>query len=129
MVDEADLPAGWAVWSEADDTVLAYRPDVFDGEAFPAPCMPTIYVTQGGRDRRPGRSRDPAPGTPWHVTLYLEPEVGRDPDRYDDREAAVAGALDLAERFADGEIDYRALYQVPRPDYLDRLDEVTGRDS
>jgi len=34
--------------------------------------------------------------------------------------------LDLAERFADGEIDYRGAYQVPREGYFDELDELVG---
>jgi hypothetical protein len=123
-----DPPAGWELWSDADRRlVLAYRPDVFDAGDFPAPCLPTIYVTQRERDRRPGLDPDPSPGTPWVVTLYLEPEVNRDPDRYDTRADAFDAALDLAARFADGEVDYRGLYQVPRADYFRKLDELTGR--
>jgi hypothetical protein len=41
--------------------------------------------------------------------------------------AAEAGAADLAERFAGGEVDYRGLYQVPREGYFEKLDELTGR--
>ncbi|MFB6183529.1 MAG: DUF5820 family protein [Haloarculaceae archaeon] len=122
------LPDGWTVWSdESEKCVLAYRPDVFDGQAFPAPCLPTLYLTKGKRRRRPGRRT--RPGDSWFVTLYLEPEVNRDADRYDTREAAVDGAVDLAGRFADGDVAYRDYYQVPRPDYLDRLDELTGRET
>lgn len=127
MTDEAawDLPEGWTVWSDAEGkVVLAYRPDVFDGGKFPPPCLPTIYVTQGRRTRRPGKTRTDAD---WYVTLYLEPEVNRQADRYESEADARAGASELAARFAAGEIDYRGLYQVPRPDYLDRLDELTGR--
>ena len=123
-----DLPEGWRTWSESTDrVVLAYRPDVFDGTEFPPPCLPTLYVTRGGRDRRPGVARDPPPDAPWVVTLYLEPEVSRERDRYDDREAALEGAVALASAFAAGEIDYRGLYQVPRDAYLRRLDDLTGR--
>ncbi|WP_246983237.1 DUF5820 family protein [Halorientalis marina] len=122
-----DLPAGWQVWnSEETRSILAYRPDVFDSESFPAPCLPTIYLSKGRRGRRPGQHR-PAPEDPWYVTLFLEPDVNRDPETFDSREAAVAGVRDLAARFAAGELDYRALYQVPREDYLDELDELTGR--
>lgn len=123
-----DEPAeGWVVWSEeATKVVLAYRPDVFDESAFPAPCLPTIYVTKGTRSRRPGRNQ-PAPDAPWRVTLFLEPEVSRAAETFDARESALAGARDLAGRFARGDIDYRALYQLPREAYLDRLDELTGR--
>jgi hypothetical protein len=126
-MDFADLAAGWEVWSvESTKVVLAYRPDVFDSEAFPPPCLPTIYATKGKRGRRPGRER-PDPDASWYVTLYLEPEVSGDERRYDSREAARDGAAELAARFADGDLDYRSLYQVPRPAYLGRLDELTGR--
>lgn len=125
-----EVPEGWRVWSDAEEKlVLAYRPDVFDGASFPAACLPTIYVTQGRRSRRPGVDRNPAPGTPWYVTLFLEPDVERDATEYDSKAAAVDGARDLARRFAAGEIDYRGLYQVPREDYFAKLDELTGRDS
>ncbi|MFB6143202.1 MAG: DUF5820 family protein [Halorientalis sp.] len=123
-----DLPAGWDVWNEGEtEVVLVYRPDVFDGEDFPAPCIPTLYLTKGKRTRRPGRDR-PAPDDPWYVTLSLEPDVARDAEQYPDRSAAVAGAVDLATRFARGAVDYRALYQVPREEYLDELDRLTGGD-
>lgn len=118
------LGEDWVVWSEErEKVVLAFRPDVFDGGDFPAPCLPTIYLTRGQRDRRPGGRRV---GADWHVTLYLEPDVNRDAESYADREEAVQGALDLADEFASGEVDYRDLYQVPRSEYLDRLDELTG---
>jgi len=116
----------WVVWADGrEKAVLAYRPDVFDSDAFPAPCLPTIYVTKGKRRRLPGKQT--RPDDPWFVTLYLEPEVDRSPDRYESREAAENGAMDLAERFAAGDVDYRDLYQVPREDYLDELDALTGR--
>lgn len=45
---DMELPEGWRVWSESDDRlILAYRPDVFDGAGFAAPCLPTLYVTRG----------------------------------------------------------------------------------
>lgn len=125
MSDE--LPSGWERWSEEPTRlVLVYRPDVFDAGEFPAPCLPTLYVTKGSRDRRPGRP-DPDVADPWHVTLFLEPEIEGVHEVYDDRDAALAGALDLARDFGAGEFDYRSWYQVPRPAYLDRLDELTGR--
>lgn len=121
------LPDGWEVWSdEPRKVVLAYRPDVFDAAAYPPACMPTIYLSKGRRDRRPGRT-EPPPDAPWYVTLYLEPEVGEEREPVGTRGEAEAVATDLARRFADGEVDYRSLYQVPRPAYLDRLDELTGR--
>jgi hypothetical protein len=126
-LDPATLPDGWRVWSDDDQrTVLVYRPDIFDGGAFPAPCLPTLYVTHGQRDRRPGVEREAPPGASWVVTLYLEPDVSAPEERYDTRAAAVAGARELAAQFARGDVDYRDLYQVPREDYFDELDRLTG---
>jgi len=126
-VEFENIAGGWEIWSvEERRAVLAYRPDVFDSDAYPAPCLPTIYVTKGRRGRRPGRPTPP-PDAPWYVTLYLEPEVSDTDKRYESREQAREGALALAERFATGEVEYRALYQVPRPAYLDKLDELTER--
>ena len=127
-VDPEALAEGWRVWSDADNRlVLAYRPDVFDGSDYPPACMPTIYVTHGRRSRRPGTPRNPAPGDPWVVTLFLEPDVKPDPTFFDARADALSAATDLADRFADGGVDYRALYQVPREAYFEALDELTGR--
>jgi hypothetical protein len=132
MLGEADresLADGWRVWSDAEDRlVLAYRPDVFDGVGFDAACLPTLYVTRGRRSRRPGGTRNLPPDAPWVVTLFLEPEVSGPSREFDSPEAAVEGAMELAAEFARGEVDYRSLYQVPRPDYFDRLDELTGRE-
>lgn len=123
------LPDGWTVWHDEPGgrAVLVYRPDVFDADAFPAPCLPTLYLTRGPVDRRrpPG---EPTGDDRWRVTLTLEPEVtlGEQPVR-DDRAAAVEAAVDLAARFAAGELDPRAAYQVPREAYLDRLEALLGR--
>ena len=120
------LAEGWEVWTENEErAVLVFRPDVFDGDAFPAPCMPTIYVTKGKRRRKPGR--DIRPDDPWYVTLFLEPEVNADEESFEAREDAVAAACDVARRIAGGDIDYRELNQVPRETYFERLDELTGR--
>lgn len=128
MTEFDALPAGWTVWNESEHRcVLVYRPDVFDTYDYPAPCLPTIYLTHGRRSRRPGTDRSTV-GDSWYVTLYLEPDVDRDADRFAAREAAVTGAIDLAERFATGAIDYRGLYQVPRKEYFAKLDELTGRE-
>lgn len=124
-MDTDRVPDGWVVWNEErEKIVFAYRPDVFDGGEFPSACLPTIYVTRGQRDRRPGGRRV---GADWYVTLYLEPDVERGAESFDSRETAIDGALSLAEEFARGEIAYRDLYQVGRPDYFERLDELTGR--
>lgn len=122
-------PAGWEVWNEDDGLVLAYRPDVFDSQAFPAPCLPTIYVTRGRRDRRPGVDLSPPADAPWSVSLHLEPEIVRTDHPLESRTAAMDRAREVAAAFANGEVDYRSLYQVTddRERYLARLDELTGR--
>lgn len=118
------LGPDWVVWNEETGRiVLAFRPDVFDGDDFPAACLPTIYVTRGRRDRRPGGERV---GEQWYVTLYLEPDVDCGTDSYGGRDEAIAAAVSLADEFASGEVDYRDVYQVPRDAYFDRLDELTG---
>jgi hypothetical protein len=122
------FPEGWEVWSEEPEgrVVLAYRPDVFDSEAFDAACLPTLTVAPGKSPDRPPTRRDRVDG--WHAVLYLEPRVRvRACDgRFADRESALAGAKDVAARFARGDIDYRGAYQKPREAYLDRLDALTG---
>jgi hypothetical protein len=119
------LSEDWTVWNQTEEKlILAYRPDVFDSENFPAPCLPTIYLTRGKRTRRPGADRT---GEGWYTTLYLEPEVDHQAASLPDREQAVTAAVDLANQFADGEFDYRTMYQVPREAYLDELDDLTGR--
>ena len=126
----ASLPDAWTVWSaEADGrSVLAYRPDVFNGDDFPPACLPTLYLTHGKRGRRPGTNPTNAPTDDWYVTLSLEPDVSlRDTNRFETREAALECVQTLAKRFDDGEINYRDLYQVPREGYFERLDELTGR--
>ena len=123
-MDLDGLSEEWTVWNQTEtELVLAYRPDVFDSEQFPAPCLPTIYLTRGKRTRRPGADRT---GEDWYVHLYLEPEVEHDAETARERKRAVERAVSLANRFAAGEIDYRELYQVPRDDYLDELDSLTG---
>jgi len=127
MTDWAGLPDDWTVWSDEDGgrAVLAFRPDVFDGDAFSAACMPTVYVSQRPPGRRLRRSANPSG---WHVSLSLEPEVrlGAADASFGTRAEAVAEAVRVARRFADGEYDYRDAYQVPRPEYLDELDRLTG---
>jgi hypothetical protein len=125
----AALPDDWRVWSDEPEgrTVLVYRPDVFDTEAYPPGCLPTLYLTKGPKDRRrpPGERR---PDDDWHVTLYLEPEVAFDEQpAFDALAEAVDGAVEFAERFAAGDLDPREPYQVPREEYLDRLDELLNR--
>ncbi|MCL7419211.1 MAG: DUF5820 family protein [Halalkalicoccus sp.] len=123
-------PGGWVCWSdEPDRQVFVYRPDVFDSRAFPAPCLPTLYLSNGPhRNRRPEQRHSTA-GSEWYLTCYLEPDVVVAEERYDDYASAEEDAAEFARRFAAGEIDYRGAYQVPRGEYLDRLDELTGREA
>lgn len=121
------LADGWEIWNrEPTKIVVTYRPDVFNSEAYPPPCLPTIHIRKGRRSRRPGPNT-PDPDDPWYVWLYLEPDVSTDERSYETKSEAEAGALELASAFAAGDIDYRSLYQVPRPEYFDRLDELTGQ--
>lgn len=129
-MDMEEPPDGWVCWSdEPDRQVFVYRPDVFDSQAFPAPCLPTLYLSNGPhRNPRP-EQRYGNPSDEWYLTCYLEPDVVVVEKRYDDRSSAGEDAADFARRFAAGEIDYRGAYQVPRGEYLDRLDELTGREA
>ncbi|PSQ38228.1 hypothetical protein BRD13_07325 [Halobacteriales archaeon SW_5_70_135] len=126
----SELPESWTLWSESEDgrLVLAYRPDVFDSETFPAPCLPTLYVTRGPRKRRRPPGERPRLREDWHVTLYLEPEVSAPSRSRGRRDEAVAVAVEWAREFDRGDVDYRDLYRVPRERYLDRLDGLTGRE-
>lgn len=124
------LPENWEVWNEDPNgsTILVYRPDVFDSHQYPAPCLPTIQVAQRPptqRKRRAGSEHDS-----WYVWLALEPEVRvKDEDaKFDSHSDAVDAAIGLAARFDEGDVDYRGAYQIPREEYLDELDELTGQD-
>lgn len=125
------LPDGWVHWSdEPDRQVFVYRPDVFDSEAFPAACIPTLYLSNGPhRNRRPEQRHEVYQSGEWYATLYLEPKVALAEERYENRTDALEGVYDLARRFQVGELDYRDAYQVPREEYLDRLDELIGREA
>jgi hypothetical protein len=126
--DSPDPPSGWTVWNDEPRgrRILVFHPEIFnESNDLPAPCLPTILVSNRSRTARPGASRVRT-GT-WHAVLTLEPEVKAVTEEFDSREAAVAGANDLARRFSGGEIDYRAAYQVPREAYFERLDEIVGQ--
>jgi hypothetical protein len=125
--DEA-LADGWTVWNSEPGgrRILAYRPDVFDTQQFPAACLPTVYVAAGAPNR-PAAEAELGTTDVWRVEFFLEPDVTLVPARtHDTREAALDDARDLADQFARGDLDYRAAYQVPREAYLDRLDELTS---
>ncbi|SEH10907.1 hypothetical protein SAMN04487967_0107 [Natronorubrum sediminis] len=122
------LPSEWNVWNRGDDgrLVLAYRPDVFNGDDFPPACLPTLYLTHGARTRRPGTNPANHADDDWYVTLYLEPDVSATTERFANRNDALEYTLALATEFDDGDVDYRELYQVPRETYFERLDELVG---
>ncbi|MDX1746011.1 MAG: DUF5820 family protein [Halobacteriales archaeon] len=121
-----DLPHGWEIWNDEPDGqfVIVYRPDIFDAEEYPSACLPTITAA-------PGRSPDDPPerrarSDAWHVGAYLEPAVRLTEleARVESRDEAVAWALIAAGRFSDGDVDVNAAYQIPRQDYLAKLDEL-----
>jgi hypothetical protein len=116
------LPDGWQVWTDEDGgrSVLVFRPDIFDADAFPAACLPTIYVTDGPGDRRPGAH---ATGC-WRAKLVLEPEITvTESAPADSKAAAASDAVTIAERFVAGAFDLEGAYYDPsdRTAYLDRL--------
>lgn len=130
METTESLPDGWQVWTEESDgrAIFVFRPDVFDTQQYPPGCLPTCYLTYGPPDRRrpPGESQT---ADRWHVTLFLEPDVAFDEQpAFDNRTAALDAAIDLARRFAAGDLDPREAYQVPREDYLVELDDLLGID-
>lgn len=90
--------------------------------------MPTLYLSNGPHRHRRPEQRSGVSSGEWYLTLYLEPDVVLTEERYGDHESAVQASSDLARRFSSGELDYRASYQVPREAYLNRLDELTGRE-
>ncbi|WP_348609933.1 DUF5820 family protein [Halobaculum rarum] len=123
-LDTDVLAEGWLLWNEEPNgrAIIVFRPDVFDADRFPAPCLPTVYLTNGSRRARPGSGQRRTDR--WHVTLFLEPEVEAESTTFDDRTDALDGVRDVTERFVGGAIDYRGAYQVPREAYLDKLDDL-----
>ena len=122
----AALPDGWRVWNEEPSgrAILVYRPDVFTGDDLPAECLPTIYLTNGARSARPGSGQYAT--DEWHVVLFAEPEIELVAETRATREAGVDAAIDIASRFAAGDVEYRDAYQVPREAYFSRLGELVG---
>ncbi|MBP1953716.1 hypothetical protein J2752_000597 [Halarchaeum rubridurum] len=123
-----DLPEGWAVWhDDGGRAVLVFRPDVFEGEAYDAAHLPTLYVSTRSPDvpmRRGGAASDG-----WHVACTLEPEVHVRAleSSHETRAAAVEAAVAAAERFARGEVAFDDVYATQPPEaYLARLAELTG---
>jgi len=90
------LPDGWRVWNEEPSgrAILVYRPDVFGGDDLPSECLPTIYLTNGARNARPGSGQYAT--EEWHVVLFLEPEIEAIAETYESPEAGAAAAVDVA---------------------------------
>lgn len=125
-MSDGDPTPGWEVWHDHPNglLVLTYRPDVFDTQAFPAACLPTVAVkperSRGGR----GRPADPDGAGRWVAELLLEPDVPiarrHAPDPASAREEGHA----LAKAFVDGAFDLAAAYADPPETYLDRLESL-----
>ncbi|MDZ7688560.1 MAG: DUF5820 family protein [Halobacteriales archaeon] len=116
------LPEGWVVWSEDDGLVVCYKPDVFDGDDYPCPCLPLITVTKADRGTVGGREG-------WHVTFHVEADVPAHSLRktvagYDE---AVDYVVKTATKFNEGVYDPAEFYAEGdvREEYVARLREET----
>lgn len=111
------------VWSEEDGLVVCYRPDVFDGESYPRPCLPTMTVSEADVGTVGGREG-------WRVTFYLEADVpARELESvFVDYDEAVDYVVDVAGRFVEAELDLRGFYADGdvRDTYVEKLDSMTG---
>ncbi len=123
---DRDLPSGWRIWHDRPDDifVLTYRPDVFDSDAFPASCLPTVTVKPARARGRSGRPRDPESTGPWVAELLLEPDAPLDRRRAADRSAAIEAGLELAGAFVEGTYDLGSPYADPPSAYLERLESL-----
>ncbi|MFP4174413.1 MAG: DUF5820 family protein [Halobacteriales archaeon] len=117
------LPDGWYVWSDEDGLVACYRPDIFDADEYPRPCLPLITVTEASRGTAGGRDG-------WRVTFHVEADVPARGLRktvagYD---SAVDYAVEIARNFAEGEYDIAGFYAEGdvRDEYVARLEHETG---
>ncbi len=125
-MSDRDPPPGWEIWHDRPDgpLVLTYRPDVFDTQAFPAACLPTVTVKPERTRGHRGRPGDPDRADRWVAELMLEPDVQlarrHAPDRADACEAGHA----LAQAFVDGAFDLAAAYADPPMPYLERLESL-----
>ncbi|GAD51383.1 hypothetical protein MBEHAL_0143 [Halarchaeum acidiphilum MH1-52-1] len=123
-----DLPDDWAVWNDdGGRAVVVFRPDVFEGEAYDAARLPTIYVSTRAPDVPMRRGGEPSDG--WHVACTLEPEVHVRAleSSHETRAAAAEAAVEAARRFSRGDVGFDGVYATQPPEsYLSRLDELTG---
>jgi len=102
-----------------------YRPDVFGGDDLPSECVPTIYLTNGARNARPGSGQYAT--EEWHVVLFLEPEIEAIAETYESPEAGAAAAVDVGavrrrRRGLPGRLSGAA------GGYFERLDEYVGEE-
>jgi len=78
------------------------------------------------------RNARPGSGQPVRDRVARRPllraEIEAIAETYESPEAGAAAAVDVAERFVAGDVDYRAAYQVPREEYFERLDEYVGEE-
>ena len=117
-----ELPEGWVVWSEDDGLVVCYKPDVFNGDEYPRPCLPLITVTKADRGTVGGREG-------WRVTFHIEADV----PAYDLRKVvigydeAIDYVVEIATNFNAGEYDFAEFYAEgdARDEYVARLEEET----
>lgn len=118
-----ELPDGWVVWSEDDGLVVCYRPDIFNGDDYPRPCLPLVTVTEADRGTAGGRDG-------WRVTFHVEADVPARRLRnfvagYDE---AVDYVVEIARGFNEGVHDPAEFYAEGdvRDEYVARLREETG---
>jgi hypothetical protein len=118
-----ELPEGWYVWSDEDGLVACYKPDVFDADKYPRPCLPLITVTEASRGTASGRDG-------WRVSLHIEADVPARGVRRTapDYETALDHAVAVARDFAAGEYDIAGFYAEGdvREEYVARLEDEVG---
>jgi len=117
------LPEGWVVWSEEGGLVVCYKPDVFDANRYPRPCLPLITVTKADTGTVGGREG-------WRVSFHIEADV---PARnlesvHVDYGDAVDYVVEIARRFVDGGYDFAEFYAEGdvRDEYVARLEREVG---
>ncbi|MDY6780671.1 MAG: DUF5820 family protein [Halobacteria archaeon] len=117
-----DLPDGWVVWSDEDGVVICYKPDVFNADEYPRPCLPLVTVTKADSGTVGGREG-------WRVTFHMEADV----KSYELQqvvigyEDAVDYMIEVAEDFSAGEYDLRDFYAEGdvREEYVRRVERET----
>jgi hypothetical protein len=118
-----ELPDGWYVWSEDDGLVVCYKPEIFDADQYPRPCLPLVTVTEADRGTVGGRDG-------WRVTFHVEADV----PAYDLRKVvlgydeAIDYVVEITRKFSRGEYDIAGFYAEgdARAEYVARLEEETG---